>query len=602
MVDYQLFPSPLSVTAKASAKFQRPIARLLEPSGGKGDLLNILVYPPYGPHQNRAFLEKRSELRKSFITSAGRHIQEIRADQVDCVEIDLNNCAILRSKGYSVVGTNFLDFHSPAIYSHILMNPPFAAGAEHVIHAWNNILRSGELVAILNAETLRNPYSQQRQLLARIVKEYSASEPEYLEGEFDTDETERRTSVEVVIIHLEKKSSFNASFINGLRKEQESKIHGLDEHRSNEVMLPANELQNIVLNFNCAVESLKIEAIALARLDHYRSRLGRSLLDEADLMSKKGGKTESTEAEFSASVHFNTEYAKLKQKAWTRVLRSSRISDRLSSAAQRRMEEEFEIISTMEFTMDNVTNFLGGIIEQAGKIQREMVCDVFDLISRYAPENRYYYMGWKSNAKHRTNAFRIKTTRFILPVEFSGRSLSWNDRKIMSDFDKVFSMLDGKAKPEHGIEAVFNDPEAMSELRTGGRVSSDYFDVRCYFGRGTAHFFPKRADLIDRLNQVVGKHRQWLPEQEDQATPAFWEQYNKADKINAALDIKHIREYDLRYLKEEAMEQLDTAYAEAMKHVGIEYDPNSLLDVAPGSSTGELLALPLPSDPAEMAA
>ncbi len=597
MFDYQLYPSPLSVAAKASAKFKNPIARLLEPSGGKGDLLKIIVSHPY---DRREFSERRSELRKEFITSHGRHIQEVSADKVDCVEIDLNNCAILRSHGYSVVGTDFLEFRSPAIYSHILMNPPFAVGAEHVIHAWNNILRSGELVAILNAETLRNPYSQQRQLLARIVKDHSASEPEYLKGEFDTDETERRTEVEIVIIHLEKKSSFNASFINGLRKEQEAKVNGLDGDGQNELMLPANELQNIVVNFNCAAEALKSEAIATARLAHYMKRLGRSLFDEAEILSK-GGKRESTEAEFTAAVHFNEEYAKLKQKAWTRVLRSSRISDRLSSAAQRRMEEEFGIISTMEFTMSNVMNFLGGIIEQAGKIQREMVCDVFDLISRYAPENRYYYMGWKSNAKHKTNAFRIKTTRFILPVDVSFNSLSWNDLKIMSDFDKVFAMLDGKIQPEHGVESIFKSKESMDELRGGARLSSDYFDVRCYFGRGTAHFFPTRPDLIDRLNAVVGKHRQWLPEQEGHATPSFWEQYNKADKINAAMNIKHIREYDLRYCKEEAMDKLDAAYVDAMAKVGVEYDPSFLVEAAPGDS-GDHLALPLHSNVPSLAA
>jgi len=56
----------------------------------------------------------------------------------------------------AVVGHDFLEFKMGAIYSHIIMNPPFSQGAAHVLHAWH-ILYDGEIVALLNAETVRNP-------------------------------------------------------------------------------------------------------------------------------------------------------------------------------------------------------------------------------------------------------------------------------------------------------------------------------------------------------------------------------------------------------------------------------------------------------------
>jgi hypothetical protein len=72
-------------------------------------------------------------------------------------------------------------------------------------------------------------------------------------------------------------------------------------------------------------------------------------------------------------------------------------------------------------------------------------------------------------------------------------------------------------------------------LASGVRLACDYFEVRWYPGRGTIHFFPKRKDLIDRLNRLVGRARQWLPQREDMVSKDFWFAYERAEKFDLAI-------------------------------------------------------------------
>ena len=119
---------------------------------------------------------------------------------------------------------------------------------------------------------------------------------------------------------------------------------------------------------------------------------------------------------------------------------------------------------------------------------------------------------------------RIKTTRFILPGHSSSSwsgSLPYGSERVLSDFDKVFALVDGKHQPEVGLVDVFKN--SIAALRSGERVSASYFDVRYYPGVGTIHFFARDRELVDRLNRLVGRRRQWLPPEAPDES-AFWTQ------------------------------------------------------------------------------
>ena len=562
--DLQFYPTPATLAKRAFAKFQRPVRRLLEPSAGRGDLL--------------AATGISAESRRHHWAQ-----REVPADRIDCIELDLTNHPLLKAQGYRVVGHDFLQYDGATIYSHILLNPPFAAGAEHVLHAWN-LLYDGELVAILNAETLRNPHTKKRQLLAQLVAQYSASAPEYLQEAFLSPDTQRQTAVEVVLIHLEKKGNFQVDFIDGLAKDFRAETTATEFRSATELMLPANWIGNQVTAFRLATKALREAAIADVRAAYYAGMLGKSLLDSSNADNIK-------DPHDTAAEKINAGYAKLKQSAWTSVLRSADVTRRLSSGAQRRLEAEFQTICELEFTVENVYAFLGGLIAKQGDIQLEMVCDVFDAFTNFHDENRVYYQGWKSNSKHRTCGMALRASRIVLPAnrrdaysQFRSNGLCWDDAQRFRDFDKVFRLLDGKpTEGDDGIEAMFN--QQWDALCNGERATSAYFDARFYPKSGTFHLFPTRKDLVERLNRLVGQQRTWLPPDDCMTPPGFWDQYEQAEKINRAADLRGVNAWALNRRDDDdsrrAGEKLAAALQTATAKVGIEYDPDSLLTEMP---------------------
>jgi hypothetical protein len=559
--DFQYYPTPRALSARAWTKFKnRNFIRVLEPSAGEGHLL-----------------ECRPGDRSRI--------------PVDCIEIDIAKHLSLREQGFDVVGLDFMQFNSGAVYSHILMNPPFAEGAKHVLKAWE-ILADGEIVVILNAETVRNPFSKERQLLVRLIEQHG--EVEYLRDAFSGPDSARRTDVEIALVWLKKESDFRSeivgSILDDLRQDRttgEELAYGY--HDMNDVALPNSFIENAVLMFNAAVKATRQAVLADARARKYCRMLGHTLERlNGDALEDD---LESSREQVKRELY--KRYKDLKNRAWTGVLRSTEVTSRLSSSAQKRVEAEFETIKPFEFTVSNVYGFLQGIIEKQGEIQIGMACDVFDLITRYHTDNTVYYMGWKSNDKHRTCGMRIKTTRFVIPghaTEAWRSGLSWDSQQMLRDLDKVFAMLDGQVESEVSLECVFR--YKFRELRDGQRVSASYFDVRYYPGVGTIHFFPKDKTLVDRLNRLVGRHRQWLPPEDVRVSDAFWLQYEQAEKFDKTFrqeirkaqgnlrgtcrDLSWTAQYGYDEEKTRAQELLADAMSATLEQHGI--DPEGLLE------------------------
>ncbi len=503
-MDFQFYPTPPDLAYRAWKKFQTTISRVLEPSAGNGDLL-----------QNHP-----------FETQWGRR----GAPPIDCCEIDISKHAVLRSRGFNVVGVDFLQYASGAHYSHIILNPPFTDGAKHALKAWD-ILWDGEIVAILNAETVRNPFSKERQRLAMLIEEHG--DVEFIANAFTVQEAERKTEVEVALVYLRKTARADeivGDLLSELRRETDGDGLAAEYREANAVALPNSVIENAVIAFNAATQSMRDSVFSEARAAYYASLLGAT-------MAARNGDTGNDVPKLSpewVQDQIGKRYLELKDRAWANILRSTNVTSRLSSTAQKRLESEFEQIKQLEFTVSNVFGFLSGLAGNQGKIQMDMACDVFDTITRYHSNNTCWYKGWRSNDKHRSAGMRIRTTRFILPghsINSWSTSMSWDSERLLSDFDKVFAMMDGgKQAPDVGLVQVFR--EQFAELKAGERVSSSYFDVRWFPGAGTIHFYANDKKLVDRLNRLVGRLRKWLPPTDAGVPEAFWLQYEKAEKLD----------------------------------------------------------------------
>lgn len=508
---FQFYPTPTDLALKAWAKFEnKSIVRLLEPSAGQGNLITALR-----DNQELGFSHKRK------FPYFSHH------ERWEAVELNPNFHPLLREKKANVLGYDFLSINDGARYSHIIMNPPFAHDVHHVLHAWD-ILYEGEVVAIINAQTIRNTYSKERKRLVALIERHGSVE--YVEGAFLTDDTERKTEVEVALVHLKKTANAQSAglldYLDELAKRETGQLETPFIENDQELMIPGNLIDNVVRNYHLAIKANLQAQQAIKLAKKYRHRL--------DAIDACADENEGEPA--SVSDLLVEDYEKIHHSAWDTVINSSIVTSKLSSHTAKKVERELASIYQLAFTKANIYGFLAGLAEQRGAIQSDMMLEVFDNITMYHSTNTCYYLGWKSNDAHLTVGKSIKMSRFILPMY----TKSWgrgDGVKRLRDIESVFLYLDGKNQSEISLAKTFENEDSYRELASGARITTDYFDIRYYPTRDTMHFFPRRAELIERLNVFVGKQRQWLPENMHEADSGFQEQFAKAEAATKQADL-----------------------------------------------------------------
>lgn len=542
-MDLQFYPSSPRLADKAWSKFtQKHVDRLLDACAGEGALAE--ASPEFQRWKN--------------------HYRREAFERIDVIEYDPNKHPLLREKGFKVVGFDLFDFKGFEIYSHVILNPPFKHGCSMVLRIFDG-LWEGEIVAILNAETVRNQCNSERVRLGSLIERYG--DVEFEKEAFLGDDVQRQTPVEIAIVHLKKSSEIGANPISPLIESlsKDNQHHeDYDACPQGELMLPRSFLECQCEAFDLAVNALREQVKVTVAAQRLGGRLGATL---QQINQRENGQEEkASPLGVDARAAFSAGYHELKNRAWTSILRSLDVTSKLSASVQRATEARFKEICELEFSLQNVRAFLAGLGQSVGDLRVQAALDVFDQITRHAETNTSHYMPyqWKSNTKHMTCGRRIKLTRFILPGfarEGYHRELGWSELQRLGDFDKVFSYLDGKEKAEFGLADLFK--AEFGKLRAGSRMRSDYFEVRYYPQVGTIHFFPTSRALIEKFNKLVGVHRKWLPPTPEEGTQKFWQAYKNADKLDpeyrkAALDAQKAVERITRWTRNPFDSQADS--------------------------------------------
>lgn len=531
---YQFYPTGERLAAKAWAKFKNPVSHLCEPSAGQGHLIRYAKEGFPGLTEDELpWLEGIED--EVEVTRGGRRFRTreyarnkfSHIDEISVVEIDVRHHANLKELGAKVIGFDFMEVQSLATCRQILMNPPFQHGCAHVLHAWDCVY-DAEIVAIVNAETVRNPFSAERQRLVQLIAQHGSVE--FLQDEF-VDDVERKTQVEVALIHLEKVPSQYVNFdalTSGLRR-GDNGVDDLDPEICTALSLPGNFLQDTYHRFVQAVETARKASEALALANHMAGALGITLEE----MQAKGVGGDFRHALDSvrnaANTEFKGRYNDLKKRAWAQILRSSLLTNKLSNQARRQLESEAANIYELEFTLGNIHGFLAGVIQSMGDIYTNMLVDMFDSIIERSGDNVVFYRSWKSNKKHRIG-MRLRKSRFILPrfrVGYGG-GLDYESERFLADIDLCWGYLFGVSGEYDGIVQAMRGNKIM----TGERYTSRFFDFRLYKGTGTIHFYPKNAEVMDKMNRFVGKIRNWIPGDMAEANSDFERQYERGEAFS----------------------------------------------------------------------
>lgn len=168
--------------------FQRFPAPVLEPSAGDGALARQ-IHTMSGIYHD----PKTGKVRREYL-------DRLEKVDLDCIELSSDLRAKLKKDGFRVVHDDFLTFRPCKKYSAIVMNPPFSNGAAHLLKALDVMKDGGKIRCLLNAETLRNPYTNERKELAKRLEELHAA-VKYIPDAFKN--ARRAARVEVALVSVD---------------------------------------------------------------------------------------------------------------------------------------------------------------------------------------------------------------------------------------------------------------------------------------------------------------------------------------------------------------------------------------------------------------
>ena len=491
----EFYPTP-SVLAGQMAALVRweKVQTILEPSAGKGDLIEQAAKC----WENRAW--------KGW--SRSRSAEEIKS-RVDCIEIDENLRHILTGKGYRVVHDDFLTYDTQKHYDLILMNPPFFNGDEHLLKALSMQRdRGGQIVCLLNAETVRNLCTNRRKILADALAEYGAT-IRFVSGAFAR--AQRKSDVEVAIVSVILPAAQRPSFIfDGLKRAAEQQAKEKAE----------NDPQALVAGdwIDAMVASFQLEAKAGVALMEEYNALAPYIMNGTCEYSKPiiqlsiGGR----ETEHAGSDEVNSYLKSLRYKYWSSMMQRKELTSRMTSAMQHEYDEKVRELQDYDFSRCNVKRVIAEISAQLCQGVEASIMKLFEQLSAkhsWFPEcekNIHYYNGWATNKAHKVNS------KVILPL--NGFYAHWDGKKKLEahefahticDIERALSYLDG----EGAISRI--DPYSvaqMAETCQRTTVSFSYFDAT-FYKKGTCHikFHEDAQILVDRLNIYAARSRAWLP-------------------------------------------------------------------------------------------
>lgn len=186
----EFYPTPEALLEKIFEGVKWPrIKSVLEPSCGKGDMALWIK------------------------ETAKTHYMDL--EDIDCIELDPELRQIAKGNRLRVVHDDFLTYRTFKRYDLIAMNPPFSRGAEHLMKALEMQKDGGNIVCILNAETLKNPFTNLRKVLKGKLEQYNAA-IEYMEEAFL--DSEHPTTVEVAVVKVSiPAKSYDSSILESLK-------------------------------------------------------------------------------------------------------------------------------------------------------------------------------------------------------------------------------------------------------------------------------------------------------------------------------------------------------------------------------------------------
>lgn len=493
-----LFPTPDWLVKKMLSKVDfrnQKIKNILEPSAGLGNIIDVI----------------------------NSDINRYSSYNVCAIEID-NKCRnVLLSKNVKVIDSDFLAYNGLEQFDLIIANFPFSDGDKH-LHKALDVLFSGQIVCLLNAETIKNPYSNSRKDLVSKLNKLDAK-IEYLQNAFS--EADRKTNVETALIYISKIRDVETEIFNDISSSEDN----FDDLKESFEVATKDNIGNIVQRYNQDKETVTNQI-----MDFYKNYkkvskyLALAVIGEDIQRHSQNVKQDTKELTEIMKDKLNYFVTKLKRDYWLEAMQLDEVKSRLTSQKKQELSSELNKYCNMDFTENNIKIFIDNLISNYPKMIDEAIDYMFDKFTQYAfrdgrnqnneySKNIHLFNGWKTNTAYKVNK------KIILPFRAEYGNRLYSDKiDFLNDIDMVFNYFDDKGLKNDLLEytettgyktniSTTNTAEIVAgnlALGETKNIKTRYFTITFYL-KGTVHLVFNDLDILRRFNIFVGKKRNYLP-------------------------------------------------------------------------------------------
>ena len=465
-MDLQFYPTPELLGTFLAQRINRPQPPILEPSAGTGNLIESFCKA----HRYNRFDSRFSE--KDF----------------HCVELDAERANILKGKELNVVWDDFLTFNPLMPYQTIIMNPPFHDGAKHFLKAWNLLADGGQIACLLNAETIKNPYTNERQILLRQLEDAKEHSIDYYQEAFEG------TDVEVALIYAKKKpAAIKSTTFENFKKSVVAERKQTDP----QALSRYGEVAALVDNYKAEVKT------ALTLYDEICNYNQLCIHDTYNEIFK-------IEVNGHGNGHIGIVKA-INYNYWCKLLYSNELSRLLTANAQREYHSKLREMEEFEFNERNILQLKADLVKNLFGTIDVAIMKVWDNFTRrFSMEdyskNIHYYNGWKTN-----NAFKCNR-KVIIPLyafDYISKKIDLSRvRDELADIEKAMNYLDCGRTEAYDMASILQ--KAREQGTTRG-IDTRFFKVDI-FKKNTCHLTFKDEALLKKFNLYCGRKLNWLPD------------------------------------------------------------------------------------------
>lgn len=551
----EFYPTPPSLVQKMleGIKFEY-VETVLEPSAGKGDILRELAkketeYERRGlkfdvdcieidPNLRQIlkfnFGERKEVLKGEYRSIKDRYkycekrynkgwiwfnqdtneYEPLPQNEVNRLEEIDTELTSFFTNGIKIVHEDFLTYNPFKQYDLIIMNPPFSNGDRHLLKALKLQEGGGSIVCLLNAETLRNPYTETRRELLRQLNKYNA-QIEYIENAFVS--AERRTGVEVALIKVSIKHEQEESDIYNRFEEAEKYEIPEENHTELEVTDVIKAIVNqYKVECKAGIELIRqylammphmLRSFETKKVENPDGTVEYRYVDTSPILRL----TDSSERGYD-SVTVNEFLHRVRFKYWSALMSKPEFVGKLTSKLQDEYRKRVNKLADYEFSEYNIKMLHAEMNAQIKTgIENEIVA-MFDRLTEehsWYPEcqkNKHYYDGWKTNIAHKLG------NKVIIPSygvfnSWDSNPRAYEARKTLEDIERILNFLDGHMTAE--VDS-WNALEYYFRCGNTKNIPMKYFKAT-FYKKGTVHLVFTCPELIERFNIYVAQNKNWLP-------------------------------------------------------------------------------------------